>query len=112
MDVALSMSLPLLASEAILTAALVEGGLYNQGNPVVPESWADADVMGKDLTAMGLSVGLLQQILSWGSKDPEKNVSSRMDCMQAALNFFKRLIKVPGWELMSPAEAATRVQNP
>ncbi|MBE7192161.1 MAG: C40 family peptidase [Gordonia polyisoprenivorans] len=87
-----------------LTVGFDESGLRNLANSKVPESLAiPHDGVGSD----GHSVGIMQQQFDqgWGT------VAELMNPAIATDKFLDALVKVPGWQTMDPAVAATTVQN-
>lgn len=88
---------------AALMTALQESTLRNLANPAVAESMSvPHDGEGSDHD----SVGLFQQrpSMGWGT------VKELMDPSTSASRFYERLKTVEGWQMMSPGQAAQKVQ--
>lgn len=85
-----------------LATAMEESHLRNLANPNVADSESiPHDGEGHD----HLSVGIFQQQPWWGS------IKDLMTPAVAALKFFTALLKVGGWQAMSPTQAAQAVQR-
>lgn len=96
--------LPAKAAIIVIAVGQDESGLRNLSNPAVPESMSlPNDGVGFD----GGSVGYLQQQpqYGWGTAQELMNPAIATD------RFLNALIKIPGWQSMDPAQAATTVQR-
>lgn len=96
--------LPAKAAIIVIAVGLDESGLRSLSNPAVPESMSlPNDGVGFD----GGSIGYLQQQpqYGWGTAQELMNPAIATD------RFLDALIKVPGWQSMDPAQAATTVQR-
>jgi hypothetical protein len=103
-EVGKQMGLPRRAYVVAIMTALQETALRNLANSSVPES---LNYPHQGVYRNFDSVGLFQQRPSqgWGS------VAELMDPATEARLFYARLAKVPGWQNMSPGDAAQAVQR-
>jgi hypothetical protein len=98
------MNLPRRAYLVAMMTALQESTLRNLANSTVPQSLHHAH---QGVERNYDSLGLFQQRPSqgWGT------AAELMDPATAGRLFYNRLIKVPGWQTMSPGNAAQAVQR-
>jgi hypothetical protein len=96
--------LPKRAQVIAIATALQESNLYNVASTAVPESFRYPH---QGVSSDHDSVGLFQQRPSqgWGA------VAQLMDPAHSAGLFYDRLVRVPGWQVMSLTAAAQAVQR-